>query len=57
MFESTNGGGDEVRIVRVEGIEVVVCRVEVDERGEEVAGDDLGEGGCVFVFVEDDLTV
>lgn len=55
--EGADGGGEALGVVGVEGGEVLVCGVEVGEVGEEVAGDDVGEGGGVGVFVEDVLVV
>lgn len=55
--EGTDGGGEAVGVVGVEGGEVLVRGVEVGEVGEEVAGDDVGEGAGVGVFVEHVLLV
>lgn len=55
--EGADGGGEAVGVVGVEGGEVLVCGVEVGEVGEEVAGDDVGEGAGVGVFVEHVLLV
>lgn len=55
--EGADGGGEAVGVVGVEGGEVLVRGVEVGEVGEEVAGDDVGEGAGVGVFVEHVLLV
>lgn len=44
-------------VVGTESIEVTVGGVEVYEGGEEIASDDVRQGSCVFVFVEDFLSV
>lgn len=55
--ECAYGGGETLRVVGLEGCEVVVCGVQVGEVGEEVAGDDVGECAGVGVFVQDLLGV
>lgn len=41
----------------MESVEIVVRCVQMNERGEEIAGDDLRESFCVFIFFQDDLLV
>lgn len=55
--ECAYGRGDTLGVVALEGCEVAVSGVYAGEVGEEVAGDDVGEGGGVGVFVQDVLLV
>lgn len=55
--ECAYGRGDTLGVVVLEGGEVAVSGVYAGEVGEEVAGDDVGEGGGVGVFVQDVLLV
>lgn len=55
--ESAYGGGETLGVVGVERCEVAVGGVYAGEVGEEVAGDDVGEGGGVRVLVQDLLLV
>jgi hypothetical protein len=55
--ESPNGAFEPLLVHELDGLEVVVRRIELGKGGEKVASDDVGDGRGVRVFVEDDLFV
>jgi len=40
-----------------ESIEVRIGCIEMNEGGEEIASDDMGKGGSIFILIEDGLPV